>query len=818
MKFKILFFILFFPFVFSSQISGIAKDDFDKPLEYATVSLFNALDSTLVTGKITNKNGEFEIDMPLIGNYYIKCSFVGFQSAIVPNILINKKSSNIELSPISLSLGEKLNEVTIDGEKSIFSNKMESQSFNADQFENSIGGTALDVIRNLPSVNINIEGDISLRGSNGIIILIDGKLIQGDPNNLIAQIPANSMDKIELITSPSSKYDSEGKSGMINIITKKGKINGTYFQVNTKGGFPSVENYGNDVYHQRYAADFTLNKKTDKLNLSMSISYLRNDLGGRRIGEVYTVENDTTRYLNSVGERSFDKKNINGRFDFQYELDSSNQLHFGLFAGKRKKDRLADITYNNYSLENSNSLELNPFQYFNHNLRTRAGDFALGSFDYNHVFKNKTVVQTSFLMEYTLLGGPTINQNISLSDPMEIYQDEYNTNNNPLLGTRINVDYSNIQTNLGNLEFGYQFRNLNHEGNFNYERKNPTSEIFELVSEFSSEVNLQRTIHSTYGMLVGNKSNWNYNFGMRVEQMNRELELKDKSGLIDTSYSYNFLKPFPTAIISYDLNPKSKIKFTYTKRVQRTTTFKMNPFPEREHSETLEQGDPNLLPEFVDNIEIGYDNSFSNKYSFFSNLFFRKTNNLINRVNTVYNDSILNRIYSNVGNSTLYGLELGLQLKPIKKWSNYFGGNVFYKDITGEFDNRLINTNALIYSFNCNSTFKFNFSSSIQFGLNYLSQRITAQGEDSRFYLPSLTFKKSFLDNSLVMSLQWLNMDLGLINSNEQRITTSRENSFFTTTNYVYEVDIFLLNLSYNFNKTKSSSNFIKSEFGEREF
>lgn len=817
-KFLFFYLLLFASCLCSAQISGTTKDNLDKPVEYATVSLFNALDSTIVSGKITDKNGEFEIDKPSIGNYYLKCSFVGFESVLVSNIIITKKTSKIELSPISLSIGSKLKQVTIVGEKSVFSNKMESQSFNADQFENSVGGTALDVIRNLPSVNINIEGDISLRGSNGIIILIDGKLIQGDPKNLIAQIPANAIDKIELITSPSAKYDSEGKSGMINIITKQGKTNGTYFQVNTKGGFPSVENYGNDVYHQRYGADFTFNKKTDKLNLSMSVSYLRNDLGGRRIGEVHTVKNDTTRYLNSLGERSFDKKNINGRLDFQYELDSSNQLHFGLFAGKRKKDRLADITYNNYSLENSNSLELNPFQYFNHNLRTRTGDFALGSFDYNHVFKNKTVVKTSFLMEYTLLGGPTTNQNISLSNPSEIYQDEYNTNDNPLLGTRINVDYSNIETNLGNLEFGYQFRNLTHKGDFIYERKNPTSEIFELVSEFSSEVNLQRTIHSTYGMLVGSKSKWNYNFGIRVEQMKRELQLKDKSGLIDTSYSYNFLKPFPTAIISYDVNSKSKIKFTYSKRVQRTTTFKMNPFPEREHSETLEQGDPSLLPEFIDNIEIGYDNSFSDKFSFFSNLFFRKTNNLINRVNNVYNDSILNRIYSNVGNSYLYGLELGLQLKPIKKWSNYFGGNIFYQDITGEFDNRPVNTNAMVYSFNCNSTFKFNSSSSIQFGLNYLSQRITAQGEDSRFYLPSLTFKKSYLDNSLVMSLQWLNMDMGLINSNEQRITTSRENSFFTTTNYVYEVDVFLLNLSYNFNKSKSNTNFIKSEFGDREF
>ena len=231
-------------------------------------------------------------------------------------------------------------------------------------------------------------------------------------------------------------------------------------------------------------------------------------------------------------------------------------------------------------------------------------------------------------------------------------------------------------------------------------------------------------------MLFGNKGKWNYNLGIRIEQMNRELELKDKSGFIDTSYSYDFLKPFPTAIISYDLSSKSKIKFSYSKRVQRTTTFKMNPFPEREHSETLEQGDPSLLPEFIDNFEIGYDHSFSDKFSFFSNFFFRKTNNLINRVNSVYNDSILNRIYSNVGISKLYGFELGLELKPTKKWSNYLGGNVYYQNITGEFDNHSVNTNALVYSFNCNSTLKFNSSSSIQFGLNYLSQRITAQGED----------------------------------------------------------------------------------------
>ena len=280
--------ILIFPFLCSSQIIGEVKDDNNFAIEYATISIFNIQDSTLVSGNITNQNGKYEIDLPTLGSYYLKCSFVGFQSTVISNILISKNSKKIDLPTIVLFKGAQLNELIVDGEKSIFSNKMESQSYNADQFENSLGGTALDVIRNLPSININIEGDISLRGSKGIIILIDGKLVQGDPTNLIAQIPANSISKVELITSPSSKYDSEGKSGMINIITKKEKIIGTYFQINTKGGSPSMESYGNDVYHQRYGADFIFNKKTDKLNLSMSVSYLRNDLGGRRIGKVYT--------------------------------------------------------------------------------------------------------------------------------------------------------------------------------------------------------------------------------------------------------------------------------------------------------------------------------------------------------------------------------------------------------------------------------------------------------------------------------------------------------------------------------------------------
>ncbi|MEM9144379.1 MAG: outer membrane beta-barrel protein, partial [Bacteroidota bacterium] len=158
------------------------------------------------------------------------------------------------------------------------------------------------------------------------------------------------------------------------------------------------------------------------------------------------------------------------------------------------------------------------------------------------------------------------------------------------------------------------------------------------------------------------------------------------------------------------------------------------------------------------------------------------------------------------------------QFKPVKNWSNFIGGNFYSYDIDGTFDGRDVGTNSFIYSVNANSTYSFTPKASLQFSFNYLSARNTAQGEDSRFYSPNLSFRKSFLDSRLVATLQWQNMDMGLLDTNEQRITTERPGEFFTTTNYVYEVDMVFLNLSYTLNQNKNKSKFIESEFGKREF
>ena len=816
-----------------AQISGtIIELDESNPLEYATAALFHEEDNRLQTGVITNQEGFFEIKNIPNGRYYLELSFIGYSTKTVQKLELSKSQKTINLGVVSLELGNQLGEIELRSERATVVHKIDRQVFDSRNFQSSLGGTAIDVIKNLPSVSVNGLGDISIRGSKGFAVLINGKPTQGQVSSILAQLPANSLDKIEVITAPSAKYDPDGKGGILNIITKKGAANGIFSQVNIRGGLPSIEPYGTQRAAQRYGIDATVNSRTNLWNISASASYNRNDKTGRREGELYIINRlqDRQTFLPSDGERSFDDVNYNGRLNVEYMPNKSDRYSLGFFAGKRTKERLADITYyNNRSVSPIGSEQsTSSFSYYNHNLRIRRGDFVLGSFDYDHDFSNGSKITNSVLYEYTFLGGPTYNDNVDTPDYNTIYQQEYNTNDNPLHGVRYNLDYAFKPFSFGQLEAGYQFRSLNHKGDFVYQRDE------ELVPEFSSNIQLKRITHSGYSQFTGTNTKWDYMAGIRLESMDRSYSESLLSEASPNDYTYDYVKLFPSASLQYTVNEDTKIKAAYSKRVNRTTTLKMNSFAEREHSEVFEQGDNRLLPEFIDLVELGITKEFDSKNSVYATLYYRHVDNVINRVNTlayqsngVVIDSILNRVYSNVGKSNAKGIELGAQFKLNPNWSNFIGANIFNYDIDGQFvfrhrdgidRNYRINNQNTVYSFNMNSTYALKQNASIQFTFNYTSERNTAQGNDSRFYTPNLTFKKSFLNNQLVATLQWQNMDMGLLKTNEQSIATSRANEFYTYTNYVYEVDMVILNISYTFNNVKNRSKFIKSEFGKREF
>lgn len=302
---------------------------------------------------------------------------------------------------------------------------------------------------------------------------------------------------------------------------------------------------------------------------------------------------------------------------------------------------------------------------------------------------------------------------------------------------------------------------------------------------------------------------------IRYEYATRDLNVRSGD---DSEYRLELNNFFPSASILYTFDANWKLKAGISRRVQRTNNFELNPIPEREHSETLEQGDANLLPEFIYLAEAGLIRTFG-KGSLFSTVYYQNIKNPIQRVNSVYADTILNRVYTNADKASRLGLELGIDYSPVKWTRLYLGTNVYRSVIHGVILNYPNNLQSAgwVYSINGNSDFQVTPTFSVQGNVNYLSDRPTVQGEDSRFLSPNISLKKTFFDGRFTALLQWQNIDLGLFGTNQQRITTSAPD-FYTTTNYIYETDVFMLNLSFNLNKSARKIKLPVSEFGEKEF
>lgn len=796
-----------------ATLKGTVSDKIsNQRMEFATVGVYRSTDSVLVQGVVSKNDGRFELKVDE-GAYYLRIDFMGYQPSFVGSFKVIPRQS-LELGTIYLTPDQQLlNEVKVNAQQATLYNRIDKQVYKADQFGAAKGGTAIDVLKNMPSVSVNGEGGISMRGSAGFQVLLNGKPVLTDPQTILSQLPANSIENIELITAPSARFDPDGKGGIINITTKKGVGQGSSFTANVQGGLPSLHEYNNRKDPVRYGADVLFNYQKGKWDLSASGNFLRNNGAGSREGDVYTIRDGVKTALPSFGERSFDRYNYAGRASAIFTPDKKNTFSLGVYQGKKFQARRADLLYHNSKTDVASGDTLGTYTYYNHNVQTKEGKFSLANVDYTHTFANKSALTTTVLYEYAHLYGNTKNNNLGYPSFKDTVQYTYNPNTNPLQGWRANIDYA-LPLGIGKLESGYQFRSDRQDGDFAYLTRDPATGEFLLDPQFSSNVQSNNVIHSVYSQYSGSVQKLTFTGGLRYEYAHRELQFNSDPRM----RILNLSNLFPSANVLYSLSNNVKLKAGYSRRVQRTKNNELNPYPEREHSETLEQGDPDLLPEFIDGLELGLTRNFR-LGSFFTTLYHQQVTNPIQRVNKVYNDSILNRVFTNAGRANLWGAEVGGSVKPTKWWQLYAGGNVYKYTIDGNIFNNTIKVNnaAWVYSLNANSSFQFSPTWQFQFNVNYLSDRPTAQGEDSRFLTPNTSLKKTFGKGKFSAMLQWQNMDMGLLPTNEQRITT-RGTNFYTTTNYIYETDVILLNFSFNLNQLTKKIKLPTSEFGEKEF
>jgi len=813
-KISVLLFFVFFGikgFTQNIHISGVVLDSVHiKPIPNASISIKDQNNQVLQS--ILSKNdGSFDINinrskMPM----YL---LIGTLNYVEKQMLIPQNSLEILLDNILLkSIPASLTEIIVQGKKPPVGFKVDRQLFKASQYSTASAGNGVDLLKNLPSISVNGQGEISFRGSNSFLVLVNGKSTQGDPSFVLSQLSAASIENIEVITNPSAAFDADGKSGIINIITKKGADNGWMIQANSMMGTPPINNFNNRRQPQRYGSDISAAYRSKAWDISGGVNYLRNDIAGWREGNVYTILNNSKTSFPSQGERSFYRYNFGGRFSVTYTIDKNNTISGGLYSGKKFQSRVADLVYNN-SKTNLSTGATTYFNYYNANDQQKQGIFSLGNMDYTHLFSKDSKISFSALYERAALSGTTYNNNLKSVGSIDTIQYTINPTSNPLNAVRLKTDYTQ-KVGKGNIQIGYQFRYDTQKGNFLYLTKNLGTNSFTTDAEFSSTVNVLNRIHAGYFQYTQTSKKLYYSGGLRIEHSNRDLYFS-KNG---EEKNQNLINLFPSVQFRYAAWNKGFIKLGYNRRIKRNNNFELNPFPEREHSETLEQGDPNLLPELTGTYETGIEQTFK-KGSFFASLYTQNIQNPIQRVNRPYNDTILIRAFTNAGKASQVGFETNVTYQATKWWSFIIGGNVYRYAIKGQIFNGTIavENSSWVHSINTTQSFTFPHNWQLQLSVNYLSLRATAQGEDGRFVTPNLSIKKTSTDKRWNVQLLWLNIDGGMKLSNIQRITTYGTN-FFTTTNYIYEPDQLQMSIGFNLSKKDRKINLPVSEMGEKEF
>lgn len=742
--------------------------------------------------------------------------FIGEISAKISNKRLSTLDNSLQKQPATDTLPRQLSlqDIVVKGKKPPVGFKLDRQVFRAAEYLIANNGTAIDLIKNLSSMSVNGQGEINARGSSSIQVLINGKPTQGDPAFILGQLSASSIESVEFIGSPGAAFDAEGKNGILNIITKNAPEGGWMFNSNIMMGAPPINDFDNQRQDapQRYSGDVSVGYQQGKWDISTGFNYIRNDIAGYREGDVITISPPYKTSFPSEGERSFKRYSLGGRASAVYQLNERNNIDAAFYLGKKYQRRVADLVYDNSKMDLLIRRTISRFQYFNENTAEKEGIFSLATVGSSHQLSNKLSLMQSFQYEGAMLESLTSNFNYSDRSKSFLYQETSNPGNNPLHAFRWKADIKGTSSQIV-WQTGIQLRYDYQKGNFNYLSRGSANAPFTLDPFFSGKIHVENNIQAGYFQFSKQTEKWFLQGGLRAEHMMRHV----KVAAADWN-SLSLLNLFPSYLIRYQSSPKTVLKHSFTRRIKRTNNFELNPLPEREHSETLEQGDPNLLPELTGTWELGLEKKLS-KGSIALSLYHQRIKNPIQRVNNVFNDTILGRLFTNAAWATQTGIEWGLNYRIARIWQVVFGGNAYKYNIRGQLLNGSVDAanSSWVYSINAAQTLSLKNNWSLQLSLNYLSLRATAQGEDGAFFTPNMAIRKVSKDSRWNVQLQWLFIDAGMGISNIQRITT-KGNLFYTTTNYIYEPDQIQLSMGFNLSKKNRKLNLPQSEMAEKEF
>jgi len=768
-------------------LSGIVFDEEGTPVEYATVSLFSMRDSKLVTGGITDEKGHFKIKEIKLGVYKVSIKFIGFNTKVIKPIYLLPKGrgkgqgTEQDLGTIKLEgSAVEIDDINVVADKSHVQYKIDKKVVNVSQDINAAGGTAVDILENTPSINVDIDGNVELRGSTNFTVLIDGKPTVLEAADVLQQIPANAIENIEIITNPSAKFDPDGAAGIINIIMKKKKSQGFNGIINLSAGT-----------RDKYKGNVLLNQRTGKFNFTAGFNYRNEMRYGSGMQDRLTYYPDTAFHMFYNGDRNMNILGYGFQGGIDYYINDNNTVSISGKYGEREFTRESVSNYHEWT----NPVTVDDY-YLRDNDMGYSGTAYNINLDYGLKFK-KPDRKLDILLYYSMWDGKKIDHqfkyitdsegNIIDNNPEKRKADEVN----PREQYRYQFDYVSPIGENGIMEAGYQGRFDISTADYQYSYDLLGTWIPDM--EKSNKANFDRNIQAIYGTYASKLAGFDYKFGLRAEYTDRLINQYTTG----EKHTINRFDYFPSAYITRELNKKQQLQLSYSRRINRPRGRHLNPFPNYSDPANVRVGNPALEPEYVDSYEFNFQNSF--KKSFVSlEAFYRRTNNLMTRVNILGENNVIYRTYDNLNHDNSLGVEVTANLSLFKWWRFSGSGSGYYYSIIGEIQGRDISTESFNWRLRFNNTFNIKPNTRIQLTGFYTGKSVTAQGTRDPFYYANLAVRQDFLKKKLTLTAQ-----LRDVFNSMKHTFTSDTDDFYTYSNFSREGQVLTLSVTYRINNYK---------------
>ncbi|MFV0530168.1 MAG: TonB-dependent receptor domain-containing protein [Flavobacteriales bacterium] len=668
---NILFFLTAGSLLYSQEylITGVITDQQNHPLDYASVALYEG--ETFLKEAYTNEKGFFELKAPK-GTYRLEIDFFGNNSKTIDPFIIE---SDKNLGTIALqNETNEIETVSVTAEKKVLEYKLDKKVYNVSADKTLVGATTLDALDNAPSVTVDVEGNVSLRGDDNVTILVDGKpssLITGGNTDLLRSLPADSIEKIEVVTVPSARYDADGSTGIINIVMKKGKKSGLNGSVSARSGYPITN-----------GASVNLNYRTEKYNLYSNIGadYRVSPGNGSTYNRYYGINGAPDQISDMTREHKRKTKSTFINTGIDYYLNDHNTLSFNTKLGYNKGDNESNLRYNEYFSNNIANATLRTRDEFEDETDTRL-ELGLG---YIRTFKKEG-------HKLTVDGKFNYREDDEVSD---INEDDNGVLNyqktNILEGTKdylFQTDYILPLGKEGQFEAGLKLNLLDLDNDYALSDYNSLTQQYEPNQNYTNSFAYTQMVNAAYMQYGNSLGNFSFLAGLRLEDTRISMDNVEIENIWYDTFEKKYTDFFPTLHLSYSINDNNSVQVGYSRRIRRPRTRMLNPFRSFSDNTNIFKGNPNIDPMYTNAFELSYIYSPS-KLTLSSSIYYNSSTNPFQFFSESITDNQGNTIIQNypvnLDSEKRYGVEIGVQYK-MSKWLNITGDfNYFKADREGE--------------------------------------------------------------------------------------------------------------------------------------